>query len=141
MDEGGIASPFIVSWPDGLETVGEYRTTLCHFTDIVPTILDLAGVEMLEAIRPELPGVSLTATLAADLYVLHPPLYFDHAGNKAWRKGKWKLVSSVPGDQWSLYDMEVDRSEIHDLAEEHPEVVEEMESEWMAYRDYLESLK
>jgi arylsulfatase A-like enzyme len=141
MDEGGIASPFIVSWPDGFKAAGEYRTTICHFTDIVPTILDLAGVEIPDSIQPALPGKSLTAAFSKEIPIPHPALYFDHAGNKAWRKGKWKLVSAVPGDQWRLYDMETDRSECHDLAGEHPSLVETMKEAWTAYRGHLDSLK
>jgi arylsulfatase A-like enzyme len=141
MDEGGIASPFIVSWPDGFEAVGEHRMTLCHFTDIVPTILDLAGVEIADTIRPELPGKSITAAFAEDRLIPHPSLYFDHAGNMALRKGKWKLLSAVPVDQWELYDMETDRSECHNLAEEYPDLVESMIAEWTAYREYLDSLR
>ena len=141
MDEGGIASPFIVSWPDGLRAAGEYRSTLCHFTDIVPTILDLAGVEIPDSMRPALPGRSLTAAFRKDLPIPHPALYFDHAGNKAWWEGNWKLVSAIPGEEWRLYDMETDRSECHDLAAEHPALVESMKAAWTAYRDHLDSLK
>jgi arylsulfatase len=141
MDEGGIASPFILSWPDGLQTAGEHRETLCHFTDIVPTILDLAGVQIPDTLRPALPGRSITGAFAEDLSIPHDPLFFDHAGNKAWRKGQWKLVSAVPENQWRLYDMETDRSECIDLAEKHPDLVESMKAEWETYQDYLDDLR
>jgi arylsulfatase A-like enzyme len=141
MDEGGISSPFIVSWPEGLNASGGRRTTICHFTDILPTILDLAGVEITGDNRPELPGVSLVPAFNKDLEINHPVLYFDHEGNKGLRKGKWKLLSAVPVNQWKLYDMETDRSEMHDLASEHPDLVRSMELEWERYRTYLDSLK
>jgi arylsulfatase len=141
MDEGGIASPFIVSWPDGLESEGEYRRTLCHFSDIVPTILDLAGHASTDSIQPLLPGKSLTGALHRDIDIPHPALYFDHARNKAWRKGKWKLVSAVPENEWRLYDMEADRSECHDLSADNRDLVETMKTEWMAYQEYLDSLR
>jgi arylsulfatase len=141
MDEGGISSPFIVSWPDGLKASGERRTTICHFTDILPTILDLAGVEVTGDNRPELPGVSLVPAFNEDLVIDHPILYFDHEGNKALRRGKWKLLSAIPDNRWELYDLETDRSEIHDLASRYPDLVKSMESEWESYRTYLDSLK
>ena len=141
MDEGGISSPFIISWPDGLNASGERRTTLCHFTDILPTILDLAGVETKGDMRPELPGVSLVPAFNENREINHPLLYFDHEGNKALRKGKWKLLSAVPDNRWELYDMETDRSEMHDLAAEYPDLVVSMVKEWENYRAYLDSLR
>jgi len=141
MDEGGISSPFIVSWPDGFEAQGKHRKTLCHFTDIVPTILDLAGMELLDTLQPGLPGISITPAFAADLPIQHRPLYFDHAGNKAWRTVQWKLVSAVPENRWRLYDMESDRSEITDLADKHPDIVETMIVEWTDYQDHLMRLR
>jgi arylsulfatase len=141
MDEGGIASPFIISWPDGIEAKGQRRHTVCHFTDLLPTILELAGVQRTDTIRPELPGASIVPAFDSDLEIPHSPLYFDHSGNKAFRKGKWKIVLSVPEKNWRLYDMDADRSEIHNLAEEKPELLENLIYEWKTYRDYLDSLK
>ena len=52
-------------------------------------------------------------------------IYWEHEGNRAVRKGKWKLVSKHPGG-WELYDMEADRTELNDLAQKNPEKVAEL---------------
>ena len=47
----------------------------------------------------------------------HATLCWEHEGNSAVRQGKWKLVSAYP-DWWELYDMEADRTEMHNLADQ-----------------------
>ena len=61
-------------------------------------------------------------------------IYWEHEGNRAIRKDKWKLVSKYPGD-WELYDMQADRTELNNLAETEPEVVEELSTLWEAWAD------
>ena len=61
-------------------------------------------------------------------------VFWEHAGNRAVRQGKWKLVSRYP-DRWELYDMEADRSEMNDLAAKMPGQAGELEkmySQWAA---------
>jgi len=48
------------------------------------------------------------------------------------RRGKWKIVSKHPGG-WELYDMEADRTELHDLASTHPEKLNELKSLYEAW--------
>ena len=124
--EGGIATPFIVSWPSRIEpgTVTEQG----HIIDVMPTFLQLAGAEYPEeydgnTLKP-LEGRSLLpifqgGTRPDTVYV------WEHEGNRAIRSGDWKLVSRWPED-WELHNMSTDRLEAVDLADEMPERVAQM---------------
>ncbi|NOX97135.1 MAG: sulfatase-like hydrolase/transferase [Nitrospirae bacterium] len=126
--EGGIATPLIVHWPGGIPAKGELRRQPAQLPDIMATFLDLAGVEYPSAyngqeVKP-LEGFSLAPTFANG----PPPrevLYWEHEGNKAVRKGKWKLVCKYPED-WELYDMEAGRTETKNIAADHPGIVKEL---------------
>jgi arylsulfatase A-like enzyme len=96
--EGGISSPLIVHWPAGLSGKNELRHNPCHFIDILPTALDLAGVPAKEfqpadRTAPPLPGKSLTPAFARDGSVDHEFLFFHHTTHRAIRIGDWKLVA------------------------------------------------
>ena len=54
-------------------------------------------------------------------------IYWEHEGNRAVRQGKWKLVSKRPGG-WELYDLEADRTELHNLAAKYPQKVEQLKT-------------
>jgi arylsulfatase len=131
--EGGIASPLIVHWPDGIHARGELRHTPSHFVDIVPTMLNLAGQTEAPAWRgrkaPPMAGVSLARTIQDGSDNDRQYIFFQHIGHRALRMGKWKLVAVHHG-KWELYDMESDRSELHNLATEYPERVKEMADIW-----------
>lgn len=126
--EGGISTPFIASWPGGgVPTGGTVSHNLGHITDIVPTVLgaldgldadvDVDGNSLLSVWRePQSPSSERT-------------LFWEHVGNAAIRKGKFKLVREW-GTPWELYDIVMDRTESVDLAAEHPDVVAELEAEY-----------
>jgi arylsulfatase A-like enzyme len=134
--EGGISTPMIVHWPAGLGARGELRRTPGHVTDVVPTILELAGATALPVNGPARPGRSLAPAFAKDVVVPHDYLYFHHEGNRALRVGDWKLVSARENkDAWELYDLSADRAESNDLAARHPERVKEMEARWKGLTD------
>ncbi|MFC0533985.1 hypothetical protein [Phytohabitans kaempferiae] len=56
-------------------------------------------------------------------------LFWEHLGNAAVRRGRWKLVREHRGP-WELYDMDGDRSEVDDLAHRHPDPVTELAAEY-----------
>jgi len=135
--EGGIATPLIVSWANGGLATGSIVRSPFQLTDVVPTILEATGAayppryhgrEILplegRSFLPALRGTPLP----------HGALYWEHTGNAAIRRGRWKLVRDYPRD-WELYDLEHDRSELDDLASQQPGLVRELAAEWQAWAD------
>ncbi len=131
--EGGISTPLIVHWPDGIGAKGEFRRTAGHVIDIVPTIREVCGVNPLTEWQgtavPAAPGKSLLPAFADDANVDHNHLWWFHDGHKAVRVGAWKLVAAK-GEPWELYHIKSDRAEQHDVAAEHPEKVESLAARW-----------
>ncbi len=151
--EGGISTPFIVHWPAGLRDVGGVRHQPAQLPDVMATILDVTGSSYPDTIddRQILPheGFSLRDAFE-DKPHGREVLTWEHQGNCGIRKGKWKLVREYinawhlrdypdaaarkPGLQpWELYDIENDRSELHDLSEERPDVVADLDAEHQAW--------
>lgn len=133
--EGGISTPLIVHWPAGIAARNEIRHTPGYLPDIMATIVDLTGSRYPatfegRAIEP-LEGVSLAPSFGAD-GVDRKAMFWEHEGNAAVRIGKWKLVRAYPGP-WELYDMEADRTELHDVAAQHPERVADMARQYEAW--------
>ena len=126
--EGGISTPFVAHWPGRL-AAGAVRHEAAHLVDIVATIYEAAGVAYPDArdghpIQP-LEGESFLPLLEGRPWERSEPIAIEHEGNRALRHGNLKLVSAHPGD-WELYDMQNDRTELHDLAPRHPSQVRQM---------------
>jgi arylsulfatase len=135
VNEGGISTPLIVHWPNGIRTKGELRHDVGHVIDLVPTILELTGAKTAATWNgvavPPLPGQSLVPAFRKDGSVKRDILYFNHEGNRALRMGNWKLVSAREDeDRWELFDLSKDRCEAVDLAPKQPKRVKEMEAKW-----------
>ena len=131
--EGGIATPLIVSWPAGITARGELRADPGHLIDLVPTVLTLTGAKQPPTVGdlavPPIHGKSLVPDFARDGAVKRDYLWWNHEVHRAIRIGDWKLVADQTAP-WELYDMSKDRSEIHNLAAEHPDKVKELEAAW-----------
>ena len=136
--EGGISTPLIAHWPAGISAKGELRQTPGHLIDIVPTVLELAGVqkpkEWLGEPIPEAPGRSLAPAFARDVTIPRASLWWLHEGHRAVRVGDWKLVAAK-GDAWELYDLRTDRAEQNNLAAKMPDKVKELERVWQEQTD------
>lgn len=138
--EGGVATPLIACWPNGIKARGELRHNIGHCVDFMPTILELAGIMPDDIPLPEgappLPGRSLVPVFDKDGSVERPHIYFHHEGNRALRAGNWKLVNEsnvnrgTTSDPWALYDLSKDRCEMVDLAKAEPERLREMVEVW-----------
>ncbi len=116
--EGGISTPLIAHWPKRFSG-GTVAHEPCHVVDILPTLLEATGVSPLSdlgghAIQP-LQGESFFDLLGGKSWTREQPIFFEHEGNCAIRKGQFKLVRKF-GNDWELYDMDADRTELNDLS-------------------------
>lgn len=134
--EGGVATPLIAHWPTGITENGAIRHQVGHIIDLMATVVDLAGADYPEefnghAITP-MEGVSLRPAFA-DEPLEREALYWEHFGQRAVRVGPWKLVGD--NRRWQLYNLDEDRTELNNLANQHPEKVERMAAMWDAWAD------
>lgn len=140
LQEGGISSPMVVYWPAGIRDQNQLRHNPCHFVDILPTLVELAGGRTdagAASGAPPLAGRSLAPAFQRDGAAPHDFLYFSHNGNRALRVGDWKLLSTSAGSpvgsiwrDWELYDLSRDRCELVNLAGVHQERVRRMVAQW-----------
>jgi arylsulfatase len=130
LHEGGIASPLIVRWPNGIKDRNALRHDPCHFVDIVPTLVDLAGGTARSDGGPPLAGRSIAPAFAKNGAAPREFLYFNHNNNRALRAGDWKALSTGEGGPWELYDLSRDRSEQRNLAASDPERLKRMSALW-----------
>lgn len=130
--EGGISTPLIAHWPNGIKRKGELDSQPSHLIDIMATCVDVANAQYPtkvanDAITP-LEGRSLLPVFTGNT-LERDALYWEHEGNRAIRVGKWKLVAKE-NQPWELYDISQDRIEAHDLAAAMPEQVKELAAKW-----------
>lgn len=134
--EGGISTPLIAYWPAVIKQRNVLTHQVGHVIDLMATCLDVAGVPYPRTYRGQdilpLEGRSLLPVLHGRQRQPHPALYWEHIGNRAVRQGKWKLVSRHP-DNWELYDLEADRTELHNLAAANPDKAREMTAMYEAW--------
>lgn len=150
--EGGIATPFIVHWPAGFAQRGELRQQPAQLPDVMATLLECTGsiypatVDR-RSIRPH-EGFSMVPTFD-DQPHCREVLYWEHEGNAGIRRGPWKMVREyiprwygdkqlLPGQSkglqdWELYNIDQDRSELHNLATSSPELVAELDALWQSW--------
>jgi arylsulfatase len=125
MHEGGISTPSFVHWPAGMKSGGRFSHQPWHFIDVLPTLARLAGAQA----PPGIAGEDMSALLGGGR-ARRGPIYWEHEGSRAVRDGKWKITAVHPRGEWELYDIEADRSELHNLASKHPRRVREMAVAW-----------
>lgn len=133
--EGGIASPFIAWYPKTFPA-GTINHTLAHIVDVMPTLAELAGTNYPDEfeghrIKPK-EGTSLVAYIAGNNELKDRTFYFEHLGKCGVIDGTWKIVRSG-NEPWELYNLEQDRSEINNLAEENPEVLMQLSAKYDAW--------
>ena len=126
--EGGTGTPLIASWPKGIAEKGAIRQSHGHVMDVVPTILDLAGVPSNKQQQVAFPGQSLSPVFKQETK-REQPIWYYHEGNRAIRVGDWKLVAAN-NEPWELFNLLSDRTESNNLADSNPNKVIEMDKQW-----------
>ncbi len=137
--EGGIATPLIAHWPEGIPARlnGSLTNATGHVIDLMPTCLDLAGADYpgTRSGKPIQPpeGLSLRPALEGGDWP-ERELYFEHMGNAAVRVGPWKLVRAHR-KPWALFNLDEDRTEMNDLSSQQPERAQALETKWKAWAE------
>jgi len=132
--EGGISTPGIVHWPAGLQRPsGTIVDTPVHLIDVMPTLAEVAGAEIptshpTRVLHP-VSGVSLKPIFAGQTFQRSEPIHLQFASDYGLRDGDWKLVN-FKGQQWELYNVANDRTELNDLAASQPERLQRMIEQW-----------
>ncbi|WP_433832329.1 arylsulfatase [Flavobacterium anhuiense] len=140
MHEGGFSSPFIAWYPSKIKA-GRIDKGTGHIIDLAPTFYELAGIEYPKTLNGvnsnPLAGKSLLPVLFDNASEVNrgAPLFWERAGNRAVREGKWKLVSIYPSYQWELYDLEADRGETTNVAAQNPGIVNNLSAKYFDWAD------
>jgi arylsulfatase A-like enzyme len=151
--EGGVRDPLVLSWPAGLDLAGELRHQYCHAVDLLPTLLDLVGVDPPETLggvpQMSLDGVTIRGMLeSAEAPDPRTSQYYECWGSRAMYEDGWKVVTNhvnqlthaereliagsddFASDHWHLFDARVDMAENHDVGDEHPEIRDRLVARW-----------
>jgi arylsulfatase A-like enzyme len=143
---GGTSDPCIISWPKGMTARGEIRSQYHHAIDLVPTILDVLGVDPPQTLKghtqSSFDGASMRSSFdAPDAPSTRSTQFFSMLGSRGiWHDG-WKAVTNHPtisgwsnfgDDEWELYHTDVDRSECHNLAAQEPGRLRDLVNLWYA---------
>lgn len=140
---GGICDPLILHWPAGIKAYGQTRRQFTHVIDILPTVLDVAGIAAParyngRAAKP-IEGASFRATFADQAA---PPArteqYFEMGGQRAYHADGWEAVAlhdrgkPYDSDVWALYDLAGDPTQIRDLSQMHPDRLADLKARFIA---------
>lgn len=132
--EGGISTPAILHWPAGLkQKPGSVIGAPAHIVDVLPTFAELAGAKLPETYpgreATPLAGISLAPIIAGGEIKARPPIHLLYSSDRGLRDGEWKLVS-YKSQPWELYHIPTDRTELQNVAAQHPDIVQRMVKQW-----------
>ncbi|OOQ59900.1 arylsulfatase [Mucilaginibacter pedocola] len=133
--EGGIAAPLVAYWPAMFKgQSGKFNGTPFHITDLMATVADAAKATYPtnyngRQITPT-EGLSMLPALKAGKGETHEYFYWEHEGHCAVIYKNWKIVKAALANKWELYDLDADRTERHNLAAEHADIVTALDKKW-----------
>lgn len=140
--EGGINTPMIINWKDGLKAKGEVTSAFGHFIDIMPTLCEITGATYPteydgDKITP-MSGESLKPVIDGDRsWKRSTPLYWEWAMGAAVGDGEWKIVRPRINSDWSLHNIVEDPCESKDLSKSNPEQTNKMDEMFKAWKKSL----
>ncbi len=141
---GGVRVPFIVRWPGVVPEGKTDQVSVMTAVDLLPTFLEVAGVEMPEGFKPD--GQSVLSAFKAEGFERTQPIYWEWKGPKVqdftWphlgiRDGRWKLITNEELQRTELYDLKGDWYEAKDVSAEHPEVVKDLSARLNVWKETL----
>ncbi len=136
--EGGVATPFIVHWPDVITQPAILDNTPMHITDIAATAYDATNAtyptEFNDNPITPLEGESFLPALLGNPWQRQKPIAIEHEGNRGIRIGDWKLVAEW-NSPWELYNIPNDRTELNNLADSEPQRVDAMTAAYNEWAD------
>ena len=157
---GGTRQGMCISWPGHIKDAGGIRNQFHHVIDVVPTILEVAGIQAPEEVngikQKPIEGVSLAYTFGkdgADKPTTHKTQYFEMMGvygiyHEGWVacttpvRPPWVITGATiqdpaSGYKWELYNVAKDWTENNDLAAANPEKLKELQDVfWKEARKY-----
>lgn len=134
--EGGISTPFIISWPEKYARYNnQFRNNIAFLPDIMATFVDASQSSYPTKYHGgndifPMEGSSILPTLANPEQSIHEYIFGEHFDNRYVRKGAWKAVKDQGSDHWELYNIENDRTERFDLAQKHPDILKDLIIQW-----------
>jgi len=135
--EGGINTPLIAHWP-GQVAPGTFSRFPGHFFDMMATFVDITGATYPEEINgmvitPQ-QGESLLPAFRGNEIQRSKALFWEWSQGQAVREDDWKLVRWGKDQNWDLYKVSEDPTELHNLAVEYPEIVQAMELKFLEWK-------
>lgn len=131
--EGGTSTPMIAVWPAGIaaDKEGTKIREPGHVLDFMPTFMELAGATY--GGKKTLEGKSILPAIEGNPGDPNRTYCWEHEGNRAMRKGQYKIVMLASDPNWQLYDLDNDRAESHDLAASKPALLKSLAEEYDAW--------
>ena len=130
--EGGVCTPFIVSWPKKIKNRGLISNQYGHFIDIMPTLVELTGAKYPNKINDKtilpMEGTSLLPAFFGKKIKREKPMFWQWSKGGGIRIGDMKAV--FWDNKWELHDMSVDRNEENDLSKKNPDILKDMINKW-----------
>jgi arylsulfatase A-like enzyme len=144
--EGGVADMCVVAWPQGIKARGEVRHQYIHAVDVVPTLYELLSIQPPDVLKgytqSPMEGESFVPAVSDPDAAEKKAQFYTMLGQRALYYQGW-LVSTVhppvsgwgryEHDVWELYNLKKDRSQMHNLVDKNPDMVEQLKGLWFYY--------